>query len=288
MVRGQSILRRSRNDRGIEQSDRIRQFGVDRSGGEGVVTRHQVGSRTPDTRFDRVTTLVPYGTVALMVMLLRDLTMPRPIPVPIRQTMFRLWKQGCGTRQIVASLGLPCSTVRRLLQSFRLRGRDGISPDDRYRSATFKAPSEMVQTAVQMRREHPTWGSGLIRVQWLLMAPGQPVPSERTLQRWFVRADLSPAPAGRPPRVDLDRATAPHETWQMDAKEHIQIQNYGEVSWLRLIDECSGAALWTAVLPQAHFEGASVDPTEGRNTSGLGVSEQAYDPTWRPQRGPFR
>ena len=179
--------------------------------------------------------------------------MPRPIPVPIRQTMFRLWKQGCGTRQIVASLGLPCSTVRRLLRRFRLRDRDGISPDYRYRSATFTAPSEMVQTAVQLRREHPTWGAGLIRVQLLLMAPGQPVPSERTLQRWFVRADLSPAPAGRPPRVDLDRATAPHETWQMDAKEHIQLQNHEEVSWLRLIDECSGAALWTAVFPPGNL-----------------------------------
>jgi hypothetical protein len=38
--------------------------------------------------------------------------MPRPIAVPIRQTMFRLWQQGYGTRQIVASLSLPCSTVQ--------------------------------------------------------------------------------------------------------------------------------------------------------------------------------
>jgi hypothetical protein len=157
-----------------------------------------------------------------MVMLLRGLTLPRPIPVPIRRTMFRLWKQGCGTRQVVASLGLPCSTVRCLLRRFRLRGRDGISPDYRYRSAPFTAPSEMVQAAVHLRREHPTWGAGLIRVQLLLMAPGQPVPSERTLPRWFVRADLSPAPAGRPARVNLGRATAPHETWQMDAKEPIR------------------------------------------------------------------
>src|SRR5262249_16603049 len=61
------------------------------SGDWNHVRRHQVGSRNPDTRFDRVTTLVQYGTVALIVMLLRGLTMPRPIPVPIRQTMFRLW-----------------------------------------------------------------------------------------------------------------------------------------------------------------------------------------------------
>ena len=149
--------------------------------------------------------------------------MPRPIPVPIRRAMFRLWQQGRGTRQIATSLDLPCSTVRRLLQRFRRHGIDGIPPDYRYLSVTEAAPSEMVQTAVRLRREHPTWGAGLIRVQLLLEAPGRPVPSERTLQRWFVRADLSPAPAGRPPGTNLARATAPHEIWQMDAKEHIRL-----------------------------------------------------------------
>jgi transposase len=72
--------------------------------------------------------------------------MPRRIPVPIRQAMFRLWQQGYGTRQLVASFGLPCSTVRRLLRRFRRRGRDGIPPDYRSRSDTLSAPSEMVQT----------------------------------------------------------------------------------------------------------------------------------------------
>jgi transposase len=179
--------------------------------------------------------------------------MPPPIPVPIRQAIFRLWQQGCGTRQIVASTGLPSPTVRRFLQRFRHRGRDGILPDYRGPAATGAAPPEVVQAAVRLRRDHPTWGAGLIRVQLLLEAPGQPAASERTLQRWFVRAGLSPAPAGRPPRVDLDRATSPHETWQMDAKEHIRLYNNDEVSWLRLIDECSGAALWTAVFPPGYL-----------------------------------
>jgi transposase len=91
--------------------------------------------------------------------------MPRPIPVPIRQAMFRFWQQGCGTRQIATSLDLPCSTVRRLLQRFRRHGRDGIPPHYRHLSATEAVPSEMTQTAVRLRREHPTWGAGLIRVQ---------------------------------------------------------------------------------------------------------------------------
>jgi transposase len=175
--------------------------------------------------------------------------MPRPSPVPIRQAMFRLWQQGQATRQIATSLGLPSSTVRRFLQRFRRRGIDGIPPDYHHLAASETVPSELMQTAVRMRQEHPTWGAGLIRVQLLLEAPGRSVPSERTLQRWFVRADLSPAPVGRHPRANLTRATDPHETWQMDAKEHIRIQNNEEVSWLRMIDECSGAVLWTAVFP---------------------------------------
>jgi transposase len=175
--------------------------------------------------------------------------MPRPIPVPIRQAMFRLWQLGQVTRQIATSLGLPASTVRRFLQRFRRRGIDGIPPDYHHLAASEAVPSELMQTAVRLRQEHPTWGAGLIRVHLLLEAPGRPVPSERTLQRWFVRADLSPAPAGRHPKANLARATEPHETWQMDAKEHVCIQNGEQVSWLRIIDECSGAALWTAVFP---------------------------------------
>ena len=184
-----------------------------------------------------------------MEMLLGDFIMPRPIPVPIRQAMFRLWQKGRSARQIAESLGLPCSTVRRLLQRFRLHGTDGLSPDYWHPSVLQAVPSEPLQTAMSLRREHPTWGAGLIRVQLLLEAPERPLPSERTIQRWFVRAGLSPAPAGRPPRSHLDRATAPHETWQMDAREHIRIKTREEVSWLRLIDECSGAVLWTAVFP---------------------------------------
>ena len=216
------------------------------------------GSLSRDMRFDReiptpgliaLRHRYSMGMVGLMEMLLGDFIMPRPIPVPIRQAMFRLWQKGRSARQIAESLGLPCSTVRRLLQRFRLHGTDGLSPDYWHPSVPQAVPSEPLQTAMSLRREHPTWGAGLIRVQLLLEAPERPLPSERTFQRWFVRAGLSPAPAGRPPRSHLDRATAPHETWQMDAKEHIRIKTREEVSWLRLIDECSGAVLWTAVFP---------------------------------------
>ncbi|MBV8607714.1 MAG: helix-turn-helix domain-containing protein [Singulisphaera sp.] len=175
--------------------------------------------------------------------------MPRPIPVPVRHALFRLWQQGQSTRHIAAALGLPDSTVRRLLARFRRRGVEGIAPDYHRPSQVEAASSEVRQLALNLRREHPTWGAGLIRVEVLQALPGRSVPSERTLQRWFVRADLSPAPPGRRPAADAARATRPHETWQMDAKEHIRLRSHEEASWLRLTDECSGAVLQTPVFP---------------------------------------
>jgi transposase len=175
--------------------------------------------------------------------------MPRPIPIPIRQAMFRLWRQGHGSRDIAVALGLARSTVRHLLARFRRQGSEGIAPDYGPPAVVEASSSDVELAALRLRREHPTWGAGLIQVQLVQGMPGRSVPTERTLQRWFGRADLSPAPAGRRPRVDLARATMPHETWQMDAKEHIRIQTRDEVSWFRLTDECSGAVLWTAVFP---------------------------------------
>jgi transposase len=179
----------------------------------------------------------------------RGSTMPGPISLPVRQAMFRLWQQGRNTSQIAASFGLPGSTVRRLVGRFRQFGPAGISPDYPRAATDETGFPEMIQAALRLRRGHPTWGAGLIRVHLLQAKTGLPVPSERAIQRWLARAGLAPAPRGRRPKADATRATLPHETWQMDAKEKIPIQSREKVSWLRLTDECSGAMLWTTVFP---------------------------------------
>jgi transposase len=174
--------------------------------------------------------------------------MSRPLPVPVREAIFRCWRQQQSASEIAAALEVPVSTVYRLLQRFRRDGSDGIAPGYRNRAADI-VPPDAVQAALALRREHPTWGAAMIRVHLLDEAPERPVPSERALQRWFVRADLSPAPAGRKPRVETERAASPHERWQMDAKEHIKLCNKQEASWIRVSDECSGAVLHTTVFP---------------------------------------
>jgi len=180
--------------------------------------------------------------------------MPRPIPVPVRHAMFQLWKQGHTPGQIAETLGLSCVSVRRLVRRFQGRGIDGIAADYSLAHPVSALDSDLAKATLQLRREHPTWGAGLIRVHLLQETSLGPVPSVRTLQRWLLQADLAPAPAGRRPKTAISRATVPHETWQMDAKERIHIKSCAQVSWLRFVDECSGAPLLTAVFPPGAVE----------------------------------
>jgi transposase len=199
------------------------------------------------------------------------MTMPRPIPVPIRQAVFRLWQEGRQTHEIAALLELPRSTVRRLLGRVRRSGAEGLVPSYHRPTNAPAEPPGAVQAALRLRREHPTWGGGMIRLQLLQGMPAEVVPSARALQRWFVKYDLTPAPRGRRPRGDTARSALPHETWQMDAKEHIHIRSGIEVSWLRIVDECSGAVLWTAVFPPGDLQSGPCRGRAGANPPGAGT-----------------
>jgi hypothetical protein len=73
----------------------------------------------------------------------------------------------------------------------------------------------LIQTACQMKREHPTGGAGLIRVQLIKQFKDQAVPAIRTLQHAFVRAGVNrprrPRPQLRTPPAP--RATEAHQVW---------------------------------------------------------------------------
>ena len=150
--------------------------------------------------------------------------MPRPIPVPVRRVLIRLWEQGQTSGQITEALGLPRSSVNRLIRRYRERGAVGLETDYRRPPDLEESASDLVHAVLRYRREHPTWGAELIRIHLLNEKRGEPVPSTRTLQRWLLRADLAPARAGRPANTNTARATNPHQTWQMEAKELMKIK----------------------------------------------------------------
>lgn len=76
------------------------------------------------------------------------------------------------------------------------------------------------------------------------------IPSDRTLQRWLRRNGLAPAPPGRRRAESRHRAERPHAVWQVDAADQKRLATGEMISWLRVVDECSGAALHSRVFPQ--------------------------------------
>ena len=177
--------------------------------------------------------------------------MPHPIPVPVRQLIVQRAAQGQSAGWIARSLGLVARTVRQLVQRLRVRGPNALVASCPRRPYQHPPPFRaLIEEALQLRRLHATWGAGLVRVLLHRQDPANPIPAERTLQRWFRRAGLLPAPSGRRAGPSsYQRAQEPHDMWQMDAADQVALQSGQQVCWLRIADECSGAVLQTTVFP---------------------------------------
>lgn len=190
--------------------------------------------------------------------------MPRPTPMPLRRAILYRWHKGQPVSKIAEAIHVAPRTVRHLVRRIRDQGDSAVSAS--YHRATTPEPkgfADLFQSAVRLRQEHPTWGAGLIRVILRRDGVSSSPPSERTLQRWFRRVGLAPAPIGRHPGRSDQRAKSPHEIWQMDAKEQVRLASQEHVSWLRIVDECTGAVLWTAVFPPR-----AVEPSGRQRSSG--------------------
>src|SRR3984957_16517813 len=91
--------------------------------------------------------------------------MPRPLPVPLRQEIVRRHQQGIPLTQIAAELAIPYGTVRNIWRLFRQHPGEDLAPD--YRSCGRPVPpriQELLQIACDLKRDHPAWGAGLIRL----------------------------------------------------------------------------------------------------------------------------
>jgi hypothetical protein len=172
--------------------------------------------------------------------------MPRPTPVPVRRAILSRWRAGDDAARIAEALDVPARTVRHLIRRLREHGEEALTP--RYRRGP-SPPDPVRGAALALRREHPRWGGPFIRSLLLRDHPAAAVPSARALQRLFRSHGLGGPPRPEVPAAPAGRAGRPHEVWQMDASEEIPLAAGGAASWLRVVDEFSGAALMTRVFP---------------------------------------
>ncbi len=180
--------------------------------------------------------------------------MPAAIPRPIREELVRRCQAGEPVTEIAKALGLSYRAARGLWRRFRERGEKGLDNDYANCGPTGpRYPKEVYEAALCLRREHPRWGAGLLRLRLEDDLPGQALPAERTLNRWLQEAGLQPL-RGRQPKVPADWAKAPHEIWQLDAKERLRLADASGCSQLSVVDEGSGGALGAVAFPPLALE----------------------------------
>jgi len=178
--------------------------------------------------------------------------MPRATDLALRLALDRMARLGATAPEIARQLDLPLSTVRGLLRR-ALGAGDGRPPEallPRYQACGPRPEAEppLLEAVSELRRRHPRWGAGRIRVE-LIRDGHAAAPSVRTIQRRLLRAGLAPAPPGRRRAASRARAAQPHEVWEVDAADQKRLADGRLISWLRVVDECSGAVLHSRVFP---------------------------------------
>ena len=174
--------------------------------------------------------------------------MPAPLSFAQRQRIFVYWRQGLRPGVIAQRLQLAPRSVRRLCRAFERRGESALLPA--YPRQPPAKPTPALQQALLLHQQHPTWGAPYLRLRLReFYSERSDLPSVRTLQRWFRRHDQPAARPGRKPASTSNRASEPHGVWQMDAVEQLRLASVQQVSWLRWVDEFSGAVLGTRVFP---------------------------------------
>jgi transposase len=179
--------------------------------------------------------------------------MPAALPVPLRQQMAQLHAEGHWLTEIAQRLGVRYRTMRGWWRRYCQEGDAGLAP--RYAHCGPRGPQrpDIQQGALALKREYPTWGAGLIRVELARQFPADALPQARALQRWFRAAGLQPARAQQP-AVPRQPGRAAHAVWQVDAKERMRLADGSGTSVLTVTDEATGALLGLTPFPPLSLE----------------------------------
>lgn len=112
--------------------------------------------------------------------------MGQALPLAMRQEIVSLRQSGKTYRQISEQLQVSYATSKNIWYSYGKQGEVGLQT--RYANCgikTKRSGAGMCRMVLWLKRLHPGWGAGRIRIGLLSRYDEKLIPSERTMQRWF-------------------------------------------------------------------------------------------------------
>lgn len=172
--------------------------------------------------------------------------------ISTRHRAVELHKQGISRKRIATELAVDYDVVCDWIKRYLTEGEKGLS--SRYHRCGRKPvlAAEVHRAANWLKRLHPAWGAGFIRVALMERYPYLHIPCERQLQVWFRTAGLQPQHT-RLPQSEVRWAKGPLDVVQVDAKECMQTADKADCCYLKFTDEHTGSIL------DAHFFPLSKD-----------------------------
>lgn len=174
--------------------------------------------------------------------------MPCALAMAVRKQVVLEWSKGQTLISICEKHHLSYNTVRRLCQRYRREGSQGLTPHYNCCGRNKTSNPLVKRAAGWLKRLHPGWGGGFIRLILQRRYGKRQVPCERTLQRWFKKAGLYKVKSTFP-QPSFPWAVHIHDTWQVDAKEKLRLKSGEKLCYLTVVDEKSGSLLKAFVFP---------------------------------------
>lgn len=142
------------------------------------------------------------------------------------------------------------STTCRIWRRFKNNGFEGLRAD--YQNCgprSIKYSEKIYRCSVWLKRKYPKWGAPFIKTILEERFPQAAFPSIRTMQLWFRKAGLSLPKAYRKEPI-VEKVSAVHDRWQIDAKENLKLKDGSKGCYLTIVDVKSGAVIDTPVFSQ--------------------------------------
>lgn len=184
------------------------------------------------------------------------------INLSIREQIVKQKLAGQTLKEISEQQGISYSATRKIWRLFQQKGMEGLVPQ--YANCGPQGPRyayRMVRLSKWLKRHHPNWGAPVIRVILAKRYGEALVPSVRTLQVWFRAAGYSRPKSyrGEPKAIAVQQ---PHDCWQIDAKERLDLADGTKACYLTTGDVKSGAVLATPIFSQSSNEPSQTNSCE--------------------------